>query len=182
MEMCTLRSENQKSSWGKWNVYSPFLRDGREAAGIVFYWSGGFRGMNWRSGDGLFLHGKLPSESIEKFGLFCLLAAELHAATLESRGAERRGLGGDRPLRGGSLESLGYRGITSRTAAQVISSSTSHSRSCAPLLFAPLHLELLGPPLELFLGLGFFVLRYNADLVLGVAAQNVGILTLAMIS
>jgi hypothetical protein len=45
--------------------------------------------MNWRSGDGLFVHGKFTSQSIEKFGLFCLLAAELHAAALESGGAER---------------------------------------------------------------------------------------------
>jgi hypothetical protein len=82
-------------------------------------------------------------------------------------------LGRDRPLRGGSLKSLGYRGITSRATAREVSTSTSHTRSCTPLLFTPLHLELFGPPLELFLGLGFFVLRCDDELILGTLVQGI---------
>ena len=88
----------------------------------------------------------------------------------------------DRPLRGRSLKPLGYRGITSRAAAQEVSTSTSHTRSCAPLLFTPLHFELFGPPLKLFLGFSFFILECDAGLITGAYVKKMEIITLAMIS
>ena len=58
---------------------------------------------------------------------------------------------------------MGHGGISSRSAAEVAASTSTPACSCASLLLAALHLELLRSALEPLLRFRFLVLRTKSD-------------------